>query len=109
MGWEVHPTLDSAGPVKALYRALETGEAVSFKDLIHHSDRSGQYCSALYTGILKLHGIRVSVTQDGSPYDNVLPEAGGKMNKSFHNVSQNCHTTIFYMIFNFFRSTRETD
>ena len=49
MGWEVYPTLDSAGPVKALYRALETGGAVSFKDLIHHSDRSGQYCSALYT------------------------------------------------------------
>lgn len=40
MGWEVYPTLDSAGPVKALYRALETGGAVSFKDLIHHSDRS---------------------------------------------------------------------
>ena len=74
MGWEVYPTLDSAGPVKALYRALETGGAVSFKDLIHHSDRSGQYCSALYTGILKLHGIRVSVPQDGSPYDNAIAE-----------------------------------
>ena len=74
MGWEVYPTLDSAGPVKALFRALETGGAVSFKVLIHHSDRSGQYCSALYTGILKLHGIRVSVPQDGSPYDNAIAE-----------------------------------
>lgn len=74
MGWDVHPTLDSSGPVKALYHALETGEHGSFKDLIHHSDRGGQYCSALYTGILKLHGIRVSVTQDGSPYDNAIAE-----------------------------------
>ena len=74
MGWEVHPTLDSAGPVKALYRALDNGAGDSFKDLIHHSDRGGQYCSALYTGILKLHGIRVSVTQDGSPYDNAIAE-----------------------------------
>lgn len=74
MGWEVHPTLDSTGPVKALYRALENGDSQSFKDLIHHSDRGGQYCSALYTGILKLHGIRVSVTQDGSPYDNAIAE-----------------------------------
>ena len=74
MGWEVHPTLDSAGPVKALYRALENSEPDSLEDLIHHSDRGGQYCSALYTGILKLHGIRVSVTQDGSPYDNAIAE-----------------------------------
>lgn len=74
MGWDVHPTLDSAGPVKALQCALENVEDGSFKDLIHHSDRGGQYCSILYTGILKQHGIRVSVTQDGSPYDNAIAE-----------------------------------
>lgn len=62
MGRDVHPTLDSVGPVKALYRALENGNVGSFKDLIHHSDRGGQYCSTWYTGILKRHGVRVSVT-----------------------------------------------
>ena len=74
MGWEVHPNLDSEGPVKALYRALENGENDSFKNLIHHSDRGGQYCSAVYTGILKLHHVSISMTQDGSPYDNAIAE-----------------------------------
>lgn len=74
MGHEVHPTLDSAGPARALYRALENSREDSLEGLIHHSDRGGQYCSALYTGILKLHGISVSVTQDGSPYDNAIAE-----------------------------------
>ena len=74
MGWEVHPNLDSDGPVKALYRALENGENDSFENLIHHSDRGGQYCSAVYTGILKLHHVSISMTRDGSPYDNAIAE-----------------------------------
>ena len=69
-----YPNLDSEGPVKALYRALENGENDSFKNLIHHSDRGGQYCSAVYTGILKLHHVSISMTQDGSPYDNAIAE-----------------------------------
>lgn len=73
-GWEVHPTLDSSGPVKALCRALATLPPDSGENLVHHSDRGGQYCSSLYTGILKEHAIQVSVTQDGSPYDNGIAE-----------------------------------
>lgn len=73
-GWEVHPTLDSSGPVKALCRALATLPPNFSDKLVHHSDRGGQYCSSLYTGILKEHGIQVSVTQDGSPYDNGIAE-----------------------------------
>lgn len=42
--------------------------------LVHHSDRGGQCCSSLYTGILKEHGIQVSGTRDGSPYDNGIAE-----------------------------------
>lgn len=74
MGWEVHPTLDSSGPVKALYRALENGDVDTRQGLIHHSDRGGQYCSSVYTGILKLHRVGISMTQDGSPYDNAITE-----------------------------------
>ncbi|MEI3420274.1 MAG: hypothetical protein V8R91_04005 [Butyricimonas faecihominis] len=53
------PTLDSSGPVKALCRALATLPPNFSDKLIHHSDRGGQYCSSLYTGILKEHGIQV--------------------------------------------------
>jgi len=42
--------------------------------LIHHSDRGLQYCSHLYTAELKTHGCEISMTQDGSPYDNAVAE-----------------------------------
>lgn len=60
--------------MKALCRALATLPPNFSDKLVHHSDRGGQYCSSLYTGILKEHGIQVSVTQDGSPYDNGIAE-----------------------------------
>ncbi|MEI3422820.1 MAG: DDE-type integrase/transposase/recombinase [Butyricimonas faecihominis] len=61
-GWD-SPS-DSSGPVKALCRALAMLPPNFSDKLVHHSDRGGQYCSSLYTGILKEHGIQVSVTQD---------------------------------------------
>jgi transposase InsO family protein len=42
--------------------------------LIHHSDRGLQYCSKEYTGILKANKVSISMTQDGSPYDNAIAE-----------------------------------
>jgi len=56
-------------------RALEM--AIKGKDLsgmIHHSDRGIQYCSNTYTGILKQHGIRISMSERGNPYENAISE-----------------------------------
>lgn len=44
------------------------------EDLIHHSDRGLQYCSALYTDKLKSHQIRISMTQNGDPHENAIAE-----------------------------------
>jgi hypothetical protein len=42
--------------------------------LVHHSDRGVQYCSGEYVEILRSHGIRISMSRSGNPYDNALAE-----------------------------------
>jgi putative transposase len=41
---------------------------------IHHSDRGSQYCSYLYTATVQDNNYDISMTQDGSPYDNAVAE-----------------------------------
>jgi putative transposase len=43
--------------------------------LLHHSDRGSQYTSTAYRGILEGHGIRMSMSGKGEPYDNALMES----------------------------------
>ena len=74
MGWHVHPNLEGGGPLRALYRAVCQVDDPGLKGLIHHSDRGCQYCSARYVETLSDRGMRVSMTQDGSPYDNAIAE-----------------------------------
>lgn len=42
--------------------------------LIHHSDRGIQYCCKEYVELLKANGIRISMTENGDPYENALAE-----------------------------------
>ncbi|MTG98161.1 integrase core domain-containing protein [Myroides albus] len=42
--------------------------------LIHHSDRGSQYCSEIYTKLLKDNNIAISTTQNGNPKDNAVAE-----------------------------------
>ena len=65
MGWHVHPTLDSGGPLRALYRAVCQVEDAALAGLVHHSDRGCQYCSEQYVSTLSHRGIKISMTQDG--------------------------------------------
>ena len=41
---------------------------------IHHSDRGSQYCSYLYTTTVRNNNYDISMTQDGSPYENAVAE-----------------------------------
>lgn len=72
MGYEVSEDLLASTSVKALHMALS--KRCYAHVTIHHSDRGLQYCSQLYTQTLKEHGFLISMTQDGSPYDNAVAE-----------------------------------
>src|SRR5258708_18250068 len=49
-------------------RAVQAG-------LVHHSDRGSQYASSDYTDLLKAHGIDISMSRKGNPWDNAACES----------------------------------
>lgn len=71
IGYSLHATLHSQGPINALHMAAKSKHA---QGLIHHSDRGIQYCSAQYVQILEQYNIRISMTENGDPYENAIAE-----------------------------------
>jgi putative transposase len=72
MGYCISENLAAAQTLKALQMALKRRQYEG--SLIHHSDRGLQYCSSSYVTILQNHAVRISMTEDGSPYDNAIAE-----------------------------------
>ena len=71
-GWYLCDDYSVQGPLKALKMALK--ENKNREGLIHHSDRGVQYCSKEYVTILKKKKIKISMTENGDPYENALAE-----------------------------------
>lgn len=72
VGYCLSGSLTVEGSLSALEMALkglENGE-----DLIHHSDRGVQYCCEAYVGLLRQHGVQISMTEDLHVYENALAE-----------------------------------
>jgi len=72
MGYELLDSLSATGPLLALKAALKNRKYIH--ELIHHSDRGLQYCSADYTDMLKANGLKISMTENGDPYENAVAE-----------------------------------
>jgi len=73
IGWALDRTLEEGLAVAALKMALQQRGPV--KGLTHHSDRGVQYASKEYTHLLKEHGVRISMSRSGNPYDNAKCES----------------------------------
>lgn len=73
IGWELDRTLEAKLPLAALRMALAR-RTVS-PGLVHHSDRGVQYASHEYTDLLKSHGIQISMSRKGNPWDNAACES----------------------------------
>ena len=73
IGWALDRTLEDTLTVSALGMALKQRQPKP--GLIHHSDRGVQYASTDYTGLLGQHGIRISMSRRGNPYDNAKAES----------------------------------
>ncbi len=72
VGYDLSDSLELKGCVRALNKAVY--QAKSIKGLIHHSDRGIQYCSNIYTQILKRKKIDISMTEENHCYENALAE-----------------------------------
>ncbi|WP_338358784.1 IS3 family transposase [Yeosuana marina] len=72
VGYDLSDSLELKGCVRALNKAIY--QAKSIEGLIHHSDRGIQYCSNVYTQILKRNKINISMTQENHCYENAMAE-----------------------------------
>lgn len=73
VGWHLGRDLRAQGCLRALGMAVADCKKPP-GGLIHHSDRGVQYCCHDYVRLLKKHGIGLSMTVNGDPYENALAE-----------------------------------
>ena len=72
VGWAISKRIDTELCLTALKMALE---ARHVRGCIHHSDRGVQYASADYVRLLRQHGLQISMSRKGNPYDNAFMES----------------------------------
>ena len=73
IGWALKSYLDARLTIAALKMALSSRQVRP--GLVHHSDRGVQYACGDYTELLKVHGIQISMSRRGNPYDNARAES----------------------------------
>ena len=73
IGWALDGTLEAVLTLGALRMALAERRPTS--GLVHHSDRGVQYASREYTQLLAQHGIHISMSRKGNPWDNAACES----------------------------------
>jgi transposase InsO family protein len=73
IGWALGRTLEAKLALEALQMALAGGRVAP--GLVHHSDQGVQYASGDYTELLTEHGILISMSRRGNPYDNAQAES----------------------------------
>lgn len=72
VGWSISRNLDSTVAQQALANAIRKRRPQA--GLVHHSDRGWQYACHDYVALLAGHGIEVSMSRPGNPYDNAFAE-----------------------------------
>jgi len=111
LGYIVSPDLSAKSAVKTLTMAFKNMSDVS--DCIHHSDRGIQYCSNMYTELLKKKNVRISMTENSDPLENAVAERINKTIKeefteekqiSFSNFQE--AKTVISKIINFYNNER---
>jgi len=91
IGWALETYLDARLSVAALSLAVATRTVTP--GLMHHSDRGVQYACDAYTALLRTHGIQISMSRRGNPYDNARAESFMKTLK-YEEVYRNEYETM---------------
>lgn len=82
IGWSMFSGMTAKLACDALQMALWRRKRT--ENVIMHTDRGGQYCSADYQALLKRHNLRGSVSAKGCCYDNACAES------FFHSLKVEC-------------------
>ena len=75
VGWAMSVYRNEALVEAALRMALARRTIPQSATLIQHTDRGSQYTADDYLALLKQHGIQVSMSDKGNPYDNAMMES----------------------------------
>ena len=78
VGYAVADNMEAASMIAAYRMALKEKQNKQVST-IHHSDRGLQYCSDVYVSLSQQHKCRISMTENGDPYENALAE---RMNRT---------------------------
>ena len=78
VGYAVSSTMNNEA-MSAAYRMALKNRVYPETPLIHHSDRGLQYCSQEYVHLSNIHHVKISMTENGDPYENALAE---RMNRT---------------------------
>jgi len=73
VGWELDETMTDELTLAALRMAIR--ERQPPPQLLHHTDRGGQYASARYRAVLRRAAMRQSMNRAGNVYDNAFMES----------------------------------
>ena len=74
VGWSMDIQMETTLVEQALRMALAQ-RAPALGQLLHHSDRGGQYASLTYQQLLEAYQVTVSMSRTADPYDNALMES----------------------------------
>ncbi len=75
VGWAMSGYRDEALVEAALRMALVQRDLPQPAKLIQHTDRGSQYTADDYLALLEAHGIQMSMSNKGDPYDNAMMES----------------------------------
>ncbi|MBW2053969.1 MAG: IS3 family transposase, partial [Deltaproteobacteria bacterium] len=70
LSWEISTIIDESFCVSALERALRRHDTPE----IFNTDQGSQYTGAAFTGVLKDHGVKISMDGKGRATDNIMVE-----------------------------------
>jgi putative transposase len=108
VGWAMADHLRASLAMAALSMALDARRP-AWGSLIHHSDRGVQYACADYSQLLQAHGIGVSMSRVGNPYDNAKAESfmatlkaeevDGRLYRDHHEAAR-CIGTFIEQVYN---------
>lgn len=73
IGWALDRSMTTALTLTALRKAIT--ERQPPPGVVHHSDRGLQYASLDYVQVLRQHGMELSMSRAGNPYDNAICES----------------------------------
>jgi putative transposase len=72
-GWALAETMTDELTLAAVRMAIRDRQPPA--ELVHHTDRGGQYASARYRAVLRRAGMRQSMSRAGNCYDNAFMES----------------------------------